>query len=230
MRKSEAKSMTYKIVEKFISVNGEGRRAGQLAVFIRFKGCNLNCSYCDTQWANEPDCEYETMTKEEIDDYIKETGIHNITLTGGEPLIQLDIVDLVEYISRDKLRRIEIETNGSVSIRPIKSLDCSNISLTMDYKLPSSGMESGMQIDNLGLLDQYDTVKFVIGNHEDLIRTGKIIEDFLLKERTHVYISPVFGQIEPDQMVQWMRSHQLNDVTLQLQLHKIIWGHDVKGV
>lgn len=222
--------MIYKVVEKFISINGEGQRAGQLAVFIRFNGCNLNCSYCDTKWASEPDCKYTSMTKEEIDAYIDLKGVNNVTLTGGEPLIQEYIIELIQFLSQKKERHIEIETNGSVSIRPLRSIDCSNISITMDYKLPSSGMESGMQLDNLGLLTKQDTVKFVVGCEEDLNKTKKIIVDFLLRDRTNVYISPVFGQILPDNMVEWMKNNQLNNVTLQLQLHKIIWGNDVKGV
>ena len=80
-----------KVVEKFISINGEGRRAGELAVFIRFKGCNLNCSYCDTKWANEPACDYEELSPDKICEYVSETGIKNVTLTGGEPLLQKDI-------------------------------------------------------------------------------------------------------------------------------------------
>ena len=70
-----------KVVEKFTSINGEGTRAGELAVFIRFKGCNLRCSYCDTMWANEPDCQYKEETPEEILNYVLETGIRNVTLT-----------------------------------------------------------------------------------------------------------------------------------------------------
>ena len=77
---------TYSVVEKFISINGESTKAGQLAVFIRFAGCNLNCNYCDTKWANEKDVSYETLTEFEIYDYIKSTGVTNVTLTGGEPL------------------------------------------------------------------------------------------------------------------------------------------------
>ena len=77
---------TYQVVEKFVSINGEGGRAGELAAFIRFKGCNLQCSYCDTSWANEPGCESERLTEEEILSWIRETGVKNVTLTGGEPL------------------------------------------------------------------------------------------------------------------------------------------------
>ena len=89
----------YNVVEKFVSINGESKFAGQLAVFIRFRGCNLNCVYCDTKWANTADAPAEQMTKEEIYDYIKSTGVRNVTLTGGEPLLQKGIQELLEYFS-----------------------------------------------------------------------------------------------------------------------------------
>ena len=99
-----------KVVEKFTSINGEGTRAGELAVFIRFKGCNLRCSYCDTMWANEPECPYKEETPEEILNYVLGTGIHNVTLTGGEPLLQKDIRDLIFFYKQDcrlRLRQME---------------------------------------------------------------------------------------------------------------------------
>ena len=98
----------YNVVEKFVSINGESKFAGQLAVFIRFRGCNLNCVYCDTKWANTADAPAEQMTKEEIYDYIKSTGVRNVTLTGGEPLLQKCIQELLEYLAKDKDIRIEI--------------------------------------------------------------------------------------------------------------------------
>ncbi|MDE6665962.1 MAG: radical SAM protein, partial [Ruminococcus sp.] len=83
--------MFYPVAEKFVSINGEGRRAGELAVFIRFRKCNLNCSYCDTQWANSENCTAEMLSPEEITEYVNSTGVKNVTLTGGEPLLQSDI-------------------------------------------------------------------------------------------------------------------------------------------
>lgn len=77
--------MSFKVVEIFESINGEGMRAGELAVFVRMKGCNLSCNYCDTMWANKPDCEFEDMTAEQIVDRVK-IRHKNVTLTGGEPL------------------------------------------------------------------------------------------------------------------------------------------------
>lgn len=86
----------FKVAEIFTSINGEGTKAGQTAVFVRFTGCNLNCSYCDTKWANEPNAEYKLMTDREILSRIKETGIKNVTLTGGEPLLREGIHELLK--------------------------------------------------------------------------------------------------------------------------------------
>ena len=85
----------FKVAEKFVSINGEGPRAGELAVFLRFCGCNLNCGYCDTRWANSADVKCELASAEEIVAYVKSTGVKNVTMTGGEPLLQENIVCLL---------------------------------------------------------------------------------------------------------------------------------------
>lgn len=218
----------YKVVEKFVSINGEGTRAGQLAVFIRFQGCNLKCSYCDTTWANEATAPYEWMTEEEIAAYILKEKVKNVTLTGGEPLLQKDIKVLLERLAKENLR-VEIETNGSVEITPFVSIK-NRPSMTMDYKLPSSGMEQFMCRRNFALLQKKDTVKFVSGSMEDLERAKEIIDTYELTERCHVYLSPVFGQIEPADMVAYMKEKNMNGVNLQLQMHKFIWDPNRKGV
>lgn len=215
-----------KVVEKFTSINGEGIRAGELAVFIRFKGCNLKCSYCDTMWANEPACPYQEETPADIVNYVLATGIRNVTLTGGEPLLQKEIKELIHHLFKAGVR-VEIETNGSVSLtdfceeRPV---------FTMDYKLPSSGCESQMILENMELLVSDDTVKFVTGSQEDLQKALEVIRTYDLTNRCHVYFSPVFGSIEPVQIVNFMLEHQLNDVRLQIQMHKIIWNPNERGV
>ena len=95
----------YEVVEKFVSINGEGTKAGQLAVFIRFKGCNLNCKYCDTKWANEQGTPSQPMTEKEILDYVLSTGVKNVTLTGGEPLLREGIENVItEDNAEDTLR------------------------------------------------------------------------------------------------------------------------------
>lgn len=219
----------YRIVEKFISINGEGPKAGQLAVFIRFAGCNLRCSYCDTMWANMPDTQYQEMNAEEIYQYIKASGIKNVTITGGEPLIQPGITALIELLTGDSSLYVEIETNGSASIKAMCELT-NPPSLTMDYKLPSSGMEQQMNTDNFQLLTDRDTVKFVCGSQEDLKKAYSIIKEYRLTERCGVILSPVFGKITPEKIVDFMKENKLNDVKIQLQMHKFIWPPEMKGV
>lgn len=217
------------VVEKFVSINGESRRAGQLAVFIRFRGCNLNCSYCDTKWANINSCPAEEMMPDEIYEYIKSTGVTNVTLTGGEPLIQKDIDVLLKILSEDKELYVEIETNGSADVSFVKEIK-NPPSLTMDYKSPSSGMNEKMLMDNYKYIDGSDTVKFVCGSHEDLERAYEIIREYDLAKRCAVYISPVFGAIELSDIVDFMKDRKLNGVNMQLQMHKYIWAPDEKGV
>ncbi len=219
----------YKVVETFVSINGESTKAGQLAVFIRFKGCNLNCEYCDTTWANKSDAPYTEMTALEIYKYIKETGITNVTLTGGEPLLQTGIIELLNILSKDTDLFVEIETNGSVNLEEFIKID-NRPSFTMDYKLPVSGMENKMCLSNFDILTYKDTVKFVSGSIEDLERAREIIERYGLIDKCHVYISPVFGKINLPDIVEYMKEHKMNKVNMQLQMHKFIWDPQERGV
>jgi len=219
----------YKVVEKFISINGEGVFAGQLAVFIRFQGCNLACSFCDTSWANAKDAPFTFMTEHQIYDYIKETGIKNVTLTGGEPLLVPDILILLQLLATDNFLRVEIETNGSIDLNSFVGISNSP-AFTMDYKLPGSLMEANMLVSNFKILSKQDTVKFVVGSAQDLNRAKAIITEYDLTTKCHVYISPVFGNIELEEIVNFLIKNCLNDVTMQLQMHKVIWDPNKRGV
>lgn len=220
---------TYKIAEMFSSINGEGTHAGQLAFFVRFTGCNLNCSYCDTKWANVPNAEYTEMTADEIRSDAQKSGISNVTVTGGEPLIQPNIVPLLETLCGDG-RYVEIETNGSADVSEVVKIKGERPALTMDYKLPSSGMESFMRTENFALLEAKDTVKFVSGSLADLERALEIIRKYGLIGKCAVYISPVFGKLTPAEIVDFMLSNKLNGVNVQLQMHKFIWDPNMRGV
>lgn len=217
-----------RVAEQFVSINGEGPRAGELAVFVRFQGCNLRCSYCDTQWANERDCAFVERSPEEIDRSVRALGVTNVTLTGGEPLLQPEMGRLLALLLRDGGLRVEIETNGAVDLAPFCAQ--SRPAFTMDYKLPSSGMEGFMKPSNFALLEAQDTVKFVCGSQEDLDRAGAVIREQALPGRCHVYLSPVFGAIEPVQLVDFLARERLNEVRVQLQLHKFIWDPEKRGV
>lgn len=225
----------FHVVEHFTSINGEGRHVGQLAVFIRFAGCNLKCEYCDTKWANEPEVSYEVFTKEELYEMIKKTGVKNVTLTGGEPLLQNNMKEFLVLLRQDKSLRIEIETNGSVDISSFIQKDVEvlsdNVSFTLDYKTAVSGMEDKMYMENYQILRDRDTVKFVVGSRADLLKAKEIIDTYHLVEKgCGIYLSPCFGKIEPAEMVDFLIEHKMNDVNIQLQLHKFIWNPDKRGV
>ena len=216
------------VAEHFISINGEGTRAGELAFFIRFRGCNLSCSYCDTRWANTPTTPFVPMMVADLVRQVRDSGIRNVTLTGGEPLLQEDLPPLVEALM-DAGCRVEIETNGSRSLRSLAQQTARPV-FTMDYKLPSSDMEAAMCTENFRWLCAEDTVKFVVGGQDDLLRAEQVIDEELLIGKCHVYLSPVFGQIKPAEIVDFMKEHRLNGVRLQLQLHKFIWDPQQRGV
>ena len=220
--------MSFQVAERFVSINGESVRAGEPAVFIRFKGCNLRCGYCDTKWANTPDAPCETMTAAGLAAYADSTGIVNVTLTGGEPLLQPELPELIAALMKSG-HRVEIETNGSLSVEKLAASEHRPV-FTLDYKLPCSGMESAMLTDNYRFLSGEDAVKFVAGSRSDLEKAEEIIKEFGLTEKCKVYISPVFGMIKPAEIVEFMLERKMNGVRLQLQLHKFIWDPELRGV
>ena len=201
---------TFRLAEHFISINGEGRTAGELALFLRFTGCNLRCAWCDTMWANEKDAPFTAVTTKDLTDIAEnaaKAGVRNITLTGGEPLLQKDIAELIAALDTPGIR-VEIETNGAVALQPFAGEH--RPVFTVDYKLPSSGMD---------------------GSRTDLERAAEIIEIYRLDEKPcMLFFSPVFGNIEPAEIVEFMKERKLSCVRLQLQLHKMIWDPEKRGV
>lgn len=215
-----------KVIELFLSVNGEGLKSGELATFVRFAGCNLRCPYCDTKYSYE-NPKYIEMSIDEIISKIESFKAYNVTLTGGEPLIQKDIDILIKKLS-DKGYRVELETNGSVDIS--KYVGLKGVAFTLDYKGPTSLMEDKMLLDNYNYLTKNDVVKFVCGSTKDLEKARDIILKYKLDEITNPFLSPVFGEISLEGMVDFMKENNLNHVRLQLQIHKIIWDKDKRGV
>ncbi len=216
------------VVERFVSINGEGAHAGELAAFIRFRGCNLGCSYCDTNWANRSEAHAMEYTPERLANWVADKHVANVTLTGGEPLLQDELNELVELLLAQG-NRVEIETNGSMQLDSLAKAERRPV-FTMDYKLPGSGMEAAMRRDNFRLLGKHDTVKFVAGSLTDLERAREIIERYQLESRCHVYLSPVYGKINPADMVRFMIDNDMIKTRLQLQLHKFIWSPEKRGV
>lgn len=232
---------TMPVAERFVSINGEGACAGKLAAFIRFTGCNLRCGYCDTMWANVPGAAAKGETPEQLAAWVRQTGVECVTLTGGEPVLQPLLPQLVELLlgepgPNERGLRVEIETNGAADLGELAALRArignaapGELSFTVDWKLPSSGMEQQMLPANFRLLDTRDTVKFVCGQG-DLPRVLEVARQLDLPGRVPVYLSPCFGDIEPARIVEFMQENQMTWATAQVQLHKVIWPDVERGV
>lgn len=226
-----------KIVEIFSSVEGEGSRSGVLCTFIRTFGCNLRCSYCDTKYSYEGN-EFVNMTINEIVYHVNELGNKCVTLTGGEPLIQENIDELIVKLINSG-HWVNIETNGSVPL--VELYDklskytvhnlYDNLMITMDYKCNCSGMTQNMNIDNLSQLAENDVLKFVVETIEDLHQALSVIRNYSSElQNTDIYLSPVYGKIDMKDIVEFMKEHNMQNVKLQIQLHKIIWPVNMRGV
>lgn len=226
-----------KVNEIFLSIEGEGIRTGLPSVFVRLYGCNLNCSYCDTRYSCENN-EYTEMDVLEIAQKVLSYGVPNVTLTGGEPLLYWDTNALIAVLQCSGVN-VNIETNGSIPLNRLYNVystlfnSCADLSkyapiFTMDWKSISSGMSDKMLSENLDILRPEDVLKFVVGNIEDLEQMKEVITTHDLK--CNIFVSPVFGKIEPAEIVKFVLDNKLNNVRVQLQLHKIIWDPNKRGV
>ncbi len=225
-----------RVNEIFNSIDGEGKRAGELTTFIRFCGCNCNCSYCDSKytWTEEG----KEMSIDEIVQYVNDNGYRNITITGGEPLIQPDINELVERLVEIN-KYVNIETNGTINPSTVIPFyeTSTDVFVTMDYKSKSSGQNSKMLLENFTDLWSSDVLKFVVANEqemEDALSFMHKLESYAGGETERlplVYFSPVYGKIEPKQIVEFMQKHNLTrHVRVQIQLHKYFWNPETRGV
>lgn len=214
-----------KVVEIFKSIDGEGIRAGYPATFIRLFGCNLRCSYCDTPYGYEGN-DYKEMTVDEIVQECMCLNCPRITLTGGEPLIHKDVNILIKNLLVNGFE-VNIETNGSVDVELLKFL-YPQVVITMDWKCPSSGCENKMSIARLKDLKKNDVLKFVVGSKEDLEVCKSIYNTQELE--CSIFISPIFGKIEPSEIVDYMLENNMMDCRVQLQMHKFIWNPNKRGV
>lgn len=218
-----------KVVEIFDSIEGEGRRAGELTSFIRLAGCNLRCNYCDTCYAQNERSDNLHYSADEI---LHQVNFHNVTVTGGEPLIHEGIHDLLLALC-SKGFFVNVETNGSIDILPSKQhvMRLNTIInlpfYTVGVKCPDSGELGSFNVNNLQHLTPKDTVKFVVGSQLDL-EYCKLQCQLV---NCPVYISPVLGKIDPKVVVKYLLLHkdEMSNCRLSLQLHKYIWGPSERG-
>ena len=210
-----------KVNEIYHSIQGESSKSGLPCVFVRLTYCNLRCTYCDTEYAFY---EGEDKSIDEIINEVKKYNCKLVEVTGGEPLVQKESLELMKKLC-DEGFDVMLETGGSL---PIKDID-ERVLIIMDLKCPSSKMEKKNLYENIDYLKPKDEVKFVIGNREDYDWSKEIISKYDLKNKSEILFSVVFGELEPVSLVNWIIEDKL-DVRYQLQMHKYIWHPETKGV
>ncbi|MGO8786794.1 MAG: radical SAM protein [Terriglobia bacterium] len=210
------------ITEIFKSIQGESSFAGLPCVFVRLTGCNLRCRWCDTAYAFHGGAK---MTVDEVMGRVRQLGGKLVELTGGEPLLQDDVYPLTEQLLREGFQ-VLVETSGE---RYVGRLPRAVIKV-VDVKCPGSGEGGTFHADNLGVLQRKDQIKFVIVDENDYLYARDFMHQHDLRGRVgEVILSPVFAQLHPRQLTEWILRDGL-DVRLGLQIHKFIWDPDTHGV
>jgi 7-carboxy-7-deazaguanine synthase len=210
------------INEIFYSIQGESTYAGKPCVFVRLTGCDLRCSWCDTPYAFS---EGQKMSVEAVLQQVDKYGSPLVEVTGGEPLLQEDVYSLMERLLESG-RTVLLETGGQIDISRVPGA----VVKVMDVKCPASGESEKNEWGNIDRLGSRDQVKFVIKDRGDYEFARDIVTKHALDRRcAAVLFSPVHGVLEPKVLSEWILEDRL-PVRLQLQIHKHIWGANVRGV
>lgn len=220
------KARELKINETFLSLQGESTHAGRPCSFVRLMGCPLRCTYCDTEYAFH---EGKTKTFEEIFEILKSYATPLVEVTGGEPLAQKNTIPFMKELV-DRGYEVLLETSGAYPIFEVPK----EVAIIMDVKTPDSKEVSKMCWDNMGSLKPgLDEVKFVICSRSDFDFMLQICEKYQLLGRHTVLVSPSFGKVLPKDLANWvLEAGEIvrSNIRMQLQMHKIIWGAEVRGV
>lgn len=205
--------------EIFKSIQGESSCAGLPCTFIRLTGCNLRCGYCDTTYAFD---EGREMPVAAIISEVKRLGCNLVEVTGGEPLLQGDVYELLRLLLTDEYQ-VLLETNGSMNLGKVPG----GVVKIVDFKTPGSGESDKNLWKNIDYMNNRDEAKFVLTSREDYLWARARVEEYGLSDRMEVLFSPVIPSLDSRELAQWILDDGLQ-VRLQLQLHKILWG-DEKG-
>lgn len=209
------------INEIFHSIQGESTHSGRPCVFVRLTYCNLRCTYCDTEYA------FHEGTSLALDEILQRVRVYHtnlVEITGGEPLYQEGVHDLMSVLCNEGYE-VLLETGGSLDISCVDA----RVKRIMDLKCPSSGMLKKNLYTNIEHLRPSDEVKFVIGTRDDFDWAVETMNRYAISDRCTVLMSPVFGELEPVTLAGWILEQKLN-VRFQLQLHKYVWEPEARGV
>lgn len=213
------KESRLKLTEIFRSLQGEADTVGIPTVFVRLTGCPLRCHYCDTAYAFHGG---QWWTLPEILARVAELEVRHVCVTGGEPLAQAAVHELLAALC-DVGYRVSLETSGAMSLERVDP----RVVKVVDIKTPASGEESHNRYDELARLDQKDLLKFVIADRTDYEWSREQLKARALSERCTVLFSPSHQQLKAGDLADWILEDRL-PVRFQIQLHKYLWG-DVPG-
>ncbi len=209
------------ITEIFHSIQGESTHVGQPCVFVRLTGCPLRCTWCDTEYAFFGGT---TMAMETILEQVRSYDCPLVEVTGGEPLHQPGSFVLLTQLC-DAGFQVMLETSGACDISKVDD----RVSIVLDVKCPGSEMTDRMRWENLNQLSTKDEVKFVLQDRSDYEWARDIVRQQALANRCSVLFSPVFGGLDLQPLSEWILEDHL-PIRLQIQLHKVIWDPQTRGV
>lgn len=210
-----------RLIEIYPSIQGESTWAGIPCVFVRLAGCNLRCRWCDSTYT------FTGGTHRDLEEVLEEVsalGIHMVEVTGGEPLVHRQAIPLMQGLL-DRGHRVLLETSGSRDISAVPE----GVHIILDLKPPDSGEERANLWSNIPLLKAKDEVKFVIASRRDYEWSREKVREYGLDQRCAVLFSAAFGLVKPVDLSAWILEDRLN-VRFQLQLHKVLWAPDARGV
>jgi 7-carboxy-7-deazaguanine synthase len=210
------------VTEIFKSIQGESTYAGLPCIFVRLTGCNLRCHWCDTAYAFFGG---QKMSSDEVLERVSGLGGKLVEFTGGEPLLQKEVYPLSEKLLAEDYR-VLVETSGERFVGDLPR----QVVKIVDVKCPGSGESKKFCFHNLDVLDRKDQIKFVILDENDYRFAREFLAQHDLRRRVdEVIFSPVFGQMSPRQLAEWVLRDRL-EVRMGLQLHKFIWDPEARGV
>lgn len=207
--------------EIYRSLQGESTHAGLPCVFIRLTACHLRCGYCDTPHAFH---EGRTMTLEEVLDAALAFPDRLVEVTGGEPLLQPEVFPLLGRLA-DRGRTVLLETSGALDVGPVDP----RVRIILDLKTPGSGESDANHWPNLDRLKPIDEVKVVVCDRADFDWALGVVRRHDLTARVPVLVGAAYGRVEPSELARWVLDSGL-PLRLQVQLHKLLWGPDRRGV
>lgn len=217
------------VSEIFESIDGEGYHAGFPTVFFRVVGCNLRCDWCDSKYTFQAEKNSKWMSVKEAIDIINAFELDHITITGGEPLLEENKEWMTEFIYVLLLSgyEVDVETNGSIDYSYWKkTFHNDKFVIIADWKALSSKMNKFMLESNLSIFNEKDIVKIVVTD-DDFEEVEKIIQS---GTRACIYISPVFGKVTMEKIPEFVLKYKYKNIRCQIQMHKIFWNPDKRGV